>query len=224
MKKLSALKLTFLLTLIVVIGVVGVLIAPHLSDLNNIEDVEKLVESFKGFGFFSVFIFLALQVLQIVIFVVPGEVMELAAGMFFGSFFGTIICLIGIALGSGAIFVIAKWLGFDSVHALLAKDSSKIMAYLEQKDRLYVLLFLLFFIPGVPRDALTYFVPFTSVSLKRFLAITMVARLPSIISSTYLGASIFDGNIILAIIIYAVVGGVAIVGYFIHRKMQKVRT
>ncbi len=223
MKKSSALKLAFFLILIITIGAVGVLLAPYLTSLSNLEDVEELIETIQGFGIFSIFIFLALQVLQIIIFVVPGEVMELVAGMLFGSFLGTVICLVGVFLGSCAIFGIARWLGFDSLHSLLKKDSSKLMAFLDQKDRLYVVLFLLFFIPGVPRDALTYFVPFTPIPLKYFLPVTMVARLPSIISSTYLGSAIFDGNLIAAIIIYVVVGALAFVGYFVHRRMQSVQ-
>ncbi len=223
MKKSSTLKLAFFLILIITIGAVGVLLAPYLSSLSNLEDVENLIDGIRGFGIFSVFIFLGLQVLQIVIFVVPGEVMELVAGMLFGPFFGTLLCLVGVFLGSCAIFTIARWLGFDSLHSLLKKDSSKLMAFLNQKDRLYVVLFLLFFIPGVPRDALTYFVPFTPIPLKYFLPITMIARLPSIISSTYLGSAIFDGNIIAAVIIYIAVAALAFVGYLVHRRIQNVQ-
>ncbi len=221
MKKISFAKLLFFLVLIITVGLIGVLLAPQLIALESLEDAEELVESIRGFGVFSVFIFLGLQVIQIIIFVIPGEVMEIIAGLIFGSFFGTVLCLVGVTLGSSAIFAIAKWLGFDSLRAIFSKDSSKLMAYLEQDNRLYVVLFLLFFIPGVPRDALTYFIPFIPISLKNFLSITLVARLPSIISSTYLGSAIFDGNILPAIIVYVAVGLLAFVGYFVHRKMKK---
>lgn len=49
--------------------------------------------------------------------------------------------------------------------------------------------------------------------------IAAVARIPSIITSTYVGSSFVQGNHLRSIIIYAVVGVVSLAGILIYNKI-----
>ncbi len=85
-------------------------------------------------------------------------------------------------------------------------------------------MFFLMFIPGTPKDLLTYFAPFTGISLLRMLFIAAVARIPSIITSTYVGSSFAQGNHLKSIIIYAVVGVISLAGILVYNKFISTRT
>ena len=74
-------------------------------------------------------------------------------------------------------------------------------------------------IPGTPKDALTYFVPMTKMTLKQFLLLSGIARIPSIISSVYAGATFAEGNFIKTALIYIIIGLVSVTGIFIHHKL-----
>ena len=65
----------------------------------------------------------------------------------------------------------------------------------------------------------TYFAPFTGISLLRILLIAAVARIPSIITSTYVGSSFVQGNHLRSIVIYAVVGVLSLAGILIYNKI-----
>ena len=91
---------------------------------------------------------------------------------------------------------------------------------------LYYLVFALFFIPGTPKDLLTYFVGLTDMKLGTFLLISLVGRLPSVLSSTVGGHLLGDENYMGAIWLYAITGAVSLAGLLtynaiIKRKQEK---
>ncbi len=218
MKRENIVKLIFFLTIMLLIGVIGVFLAPYLSELENVEDAEQLLIVIRELGVLGIFVFASIQMLQVIIFVIPGEIIEVLAGMLYGTFWGFIICMCGISVGTTVIFSLAKKLGFSSTQALFNKFDNRITGFLEKDNNLELLFFILFFFPGSPKDMFTYFAPFTSISLKRFLPITLVARIPSVLSSTFIGAQLLEGNVIIAAILYAVTGIVALAIYLYRRR------
>ena len=88
-------------------------------------------------------------------------------------------------------------------------------------------LFLLFFLfPGTPKDVLTYLAPLLRVGVWRLTAITAVARIPSVVSSTYVGANLSKGNLTFSLLVFAgtaVAGalGIVINDLILDRKTKK---
>ena len=82
------------------------------------------------------------------------------------------------------------------------------------------MLFILFFIPGTPKDLLTYIVPLTDISLKDFLVITLFARIPSVVSSTYGGDAFADKNFIMLAIVYSAIAVFSIGGATLYRLWE----
>ncbi len=220
MNKTNIVKLIFFFVVIALIALVGLFLTPYLTELNNLEDAERLLQSIRELGIFGIVVFSAIQMLQVVIFVIPGEIIEVLAGMLYGPIGGFVVCMAGIAVGTTIIFSIAKKLGFTSTQALFKNSDHKILRFLQKNNRVELLLFILYFFPGLPKDMFTYFVPFTNVSLKKFLIITLIARIPSVISSTYVGAALLEGDIFIAVIIYAVIGLLAVIAY-VYQRVHK---
>ncbi len=220
MNKANTVKLIFFIIIIVILLIIGVILTPYLSELNNLDDAERLLDSIRELGVFGILVFSTIQMLQVVIFVIPGEIIEVLAGMLYGAIGGFVVCMIGIAIGTTIIFSLAKKLGLTSIQSLFKNSDHKLIKFLEKNNRVEIIIFILYFFPGLPKDMFTYFVPFTNVSLKKFLAITLVARIPSVISSTFVGAALLEGNIFIAVIIYAVIGLLAAVAY-IYQRVHK---
>ena len=84
-----------------------------------------------------------------------------------------------------------------------------------------MLCFLIFFIPGTPKDALTYFIPLTDMKLSTFLFITTIARIPSIITSTIGGHAIGVENYIFSILVFVITGIISLVGLYVYKKISQ---
>ena len=102
----------------------------------------------------------------------------------------------------------------------------KLMKVFEGSEKIYMLLFFLYLIPGSPKDGFTYFVGLLPVKLMPFMVITFLARIPSVLSSTLCGSSIAEQQYWIAILIFAATIILAAIGgfaynAFVKRKGQK---
>jgi uncharacterized membrane protein YdjX (TVP38/TMEM64 family) len=171
------------------------------------------------FGWKGRLILFALQCVQVVIALIPGEVIELGAGYAYGALEGTLICMAGIALSSSFIFLLTKKFGAPLVELFISREKIHELRFINSEKKLKRLIFLLFFIPGTPKDVLTYFVGLTNIRLLDFLIISLVARIPSLLSSTLCGGFLGTNRYVMAIILYAITAIVSIAGYVVYNKI-----
>lgn len=160
-----------------------------------------------------------LQVLQVIVAFLPGEPMELAAGALYGTAGGLLLCLAGVVTGTTAIFLTVRRHGRERV--LRSSIGPKLAKYdfLHNEQKLRTLIFLLYFIPGTPKDALVYVCALTRISLWEFLQLSTLARIPSVVSSTLAGASLASGNIPLMIGVFIVTGVIGLAGIALHNRL-----
>ena len=185
---------------------------------------EGLRDYIRSFGAASWLVFLALQFLQVFIALIPGELLESVAGFVFGPFWGTVLCYIGISLASSVVFFLTRRFGVKLVEIFISREKINQLRFLNTEKKRDLLIFLIFFIPGTPKDLLTYFAGLTNIRLGRFLLISMLARIPSVISSTFGGHLLGEGNFTGAVILYAVTGAVSLlgmIGYDLWVKRRK---
>lgn len=126
----------------------------------------------------------ALVVAQIVVAVLPGEPVELAAGYLFGFWEGTVVCLAGGLVGTLAVTALVRALGVRVVRALFSAEKIEGVAWLRDSARFELVMFLVFLIPGTPKDVLTYVAGLTDCRWWRIAAIATVGRVPSVVTST----------------------------------------
>ncbi len=153
------------------------------------------------------------QVLQVVVAFIPGEPVELVTGTMYGAAGGLVICLAGILAGSAAIFSIVRRLGRRRLQQNgRIKTHLANYKFLQNERKLESLIFLLYLIPGTPKDMLVYVCALTNITLGRFLLLSTLARIPSIVTSTWAGAAFVSGNWGLTLGIFAVTGLLGLCG------------
>ncbi|HML47572.1 MAG TPA: VTT domain-containing protein, partial [Clostridia bacterium] len=144
----------------------------------------------QGQGVLGKLAMVGINTAQVVLAFIPGEPVEIAAGIAFGAWQGLFLVLCGTILGTCIIFLLTKLLGMRFVEAFFSREKIESLPLFQNHRRLDTLVFLLFFIPGTPKDLLTYAVGFTPMPLWRFLLLSTAARIPSVISSTWGGGAI----------------------------------
>ena len=181
---LSILKLLLLFTIVIAIPVYIVFYhRDFITSFDSIEDVVSFLENYKTE---SILVYIAMQAVQIIISVIPGQAFQFAAGILWGFFLGLLFSLIGAFVGTTISFYLAKLLGRDAMHLLF--------------------IFLIYLIPGLPKDIMSYAAGISSMNFKAFLIFSMIGRTPAMSGSLLIGALYFSGHygMMIAIGVFAV--------------------
>lgn len=182
---------------------------------------EGLRDYIRSFGSAGWIVFLLLQILQVFIALIPGELLESVAGFAFGPLVGTLLCYGGIAIASTLVFLLTRKYGVRLVEVFTSREKINQLRFLNTDRKRDLLIFLAFFIPGTPKDLLTYFVGLTEIKLGTFLALSLIARIPSVVTSTFGGHLLGEGKYVLAIVIYAITGVISLLGMVCYNKWLK---
>lgn len=194
---------------------------PKVMALGDAQTRAALQQQMQSQGIGGWFVFLGIQVLQVVVAMIPGEPVEIFAGLMYGPLWGTLSCMLGIFLGSMIVYLLVRRLGMPIVSIFMDPKKFQNLRFLQDKKRFERISFLLFFIPGTPKDLLTWAAGFINICPLRFFAISTVARLPSILSSTLAGASLISGDFTTTVFIFILTGAVSLVGMWLHNKLEQ---
>nr|WP_288974213.1 VTT domain-containing protein [uncultured Blautia sp.] len=194
---------------------------PYITSLYDPEIQKAFKEWISTLGIYGTFVILLIQIAQVIIAFIPGEPIEIIAGALYGGIKGLLICIVGCVIASGAIFYLCKKFGLPFVDKFFNKRKLEKYNFLYDSEKLDIVIFILFFVPGTPKDMLTYIVGLTPMKLSRFLLISSTARLPSIVTSTYLGASMREGRWGISIAIFVLTGFVGITGIVFNKKISQ---
>lgn len=218
-KRYAATVIAITSAVICILALVGAFL---LRDYFSAENLDRFKDFVAEHWIVGTLIFIAVCVVQVVIAFIPGEAVEIAAGVIFGSWFGTILCLIGITLGSIVIIFLVRIFGRKFVESLYPREKIDSLPILREPKKRNVTIFLLFLIPGTPKDLITYIIGLTEVSIPMYVLLTTVARIPSILMSTLGGDAFSEGKIVKAVIIFAIAAIISGAGYLIYLSIQKI--
>lgn len=165
---------------------------------------QELRQWVHGFGATAPLVFVAVQMLQIIIFVIPGEVPQIASGYLFGIAGGLALTVAGSALGSGIAFLASRLLGTEFLRAILRSEQLDRMQRMATSPRATITFFLFFLIPGIPKDILCYVAGLSRMRLAVFMVISTVGRLPGIVGSVVMGDAAAEQRWLFAGIVMAV--------------------
>lgn len=211
-KKVQIISLVVLLAFLVLGTIFAIPIAKEISaDLKTDEGIANLSEKFSRYsGIGGVLIFILIQTVQVIIAVIPP--IQILGGVMFGWFWGGLLSYLGVFLGNFIVFMLVKKLGTPLVDAFVNEKQMKRFKFLQNEKKLTGILIILYFIPGVPKDVLTYIVPLTKISKKDFFLYVMPFRMPAVFMSTILGGNVGSGNykaaigVLIAFVIIFVIG------------------
>ena len=136
----------------------------------------------------------AMVFLQVVVAVIPGEPLEIAGGYAFGAWWGTVLCLAGAVLGSVAVFALVRRWGRPLAEVFFPREKLDKLQFLHSSPKRTALFWLIFAVPGTPKDLLCYFAGLTDMKWSSWLLIAAVGRLPSIVTSTVGGGALGEQN------------------------------
>mgnify|MGYP004603400199 FL=1 len=194
-----------IVTLIFILAIIY--LAPIMKDISTKEGQLAFKEKINNLGILGFLILFGLEVAQIFFVIIPGEPLEILAGMCYGSIGGTIFITASVFITTTIIFFIVKKYGRKFVEDTFSKEkvekieNSKI---LKDPRKVETIMTILFFIPGTPKDLLVYIGGLLPIKPSRFILISTFARFPSVISSTIAGAKLAVGDIKTTIIVYAI--------------------
>lgn len=183
------------------------------------EDPDAFQTWVDSYGFWGRVLFVGMVFLQVIVALIPGEPLELAAGYAFGIVEGTLLCMAGILLGSWVIFSLVRRLGPKFVEVFFPEKELKRLAFLKNPRKAKALAFILMTIPGTPKDLLSYVAGLTPMTLKQWLGIVTVARIPSLITSTVSGGAAGEQNYLLAGIMLVITLVLSGIGMLYYRKI-----
>lgn len=209
-----------LIAFLALMVVIMVLLWPYIHEVFEPGGLSRVIDDVRNAGPLGFLILLAMQFMQIVVAFIPGEVVQMAAGMMYGPWLGAAVILLGCIISSAFVFAVVHRLGAPFVQDMVpTKYLDKFRAF-EKSGKLSIVVFILFLIPAMPKDTFTYLVPLTNMRMRDFLILSNVGRIPGIVISTYAANGLVDGNITQSIIIFAVVAVIAIVAIVFRDKIM----
>ena len=184
-----------------------------------VSEPEKFRLWVDGHGIWGRLAFIGMVIFQIIVAIIPGEPLEIGAGYAFGAVEGTILCLIGAVLGGAIVVLLVRRYGIKLVEVFFPKEKIMSLRFMQDSRRLELLVFIVFMIPGTPKDLLCYAVGLTNLRMRDWLWISLVARIPSIITSTIGGNALGEKNYVFAVAVFAVTLLISLGGILLYRHI-----
>ena len=159
--------------------------------------------------------------------VLPGEPIEILAGMCYGGIGGLIFITISAAIITTMIVFLVRKLGRKFVYDFCSEEKIKKIEnskLFKNTKKIELIMIILFMVPGTPKDLLVYIAALLPIKPLRFILISTFARFPSVISSTFAGSNLVAGNWKSIIIIYLVTFLLVGLAIFIFNKFDKSKT
>ncbi|HXX54417.1 MAG TPA: TVP38/TMEM64 family protein, partial [Thermodesulfovibrionales bacterium] len=139
-------------------------------------DKERMLQFIESMGVWDEVVFILLQALQVIVAPIPGEVLNVIGGYLYGTISGVVWSTIGTTIGSYVAFVLSRKLGRPFVVKFVDRFTLKRFDYILHHKGAFIV-FMLFLIPGFPKDYLCYILGLGHLSTIEFLSIAGIGRL-----------------------------------------------
>ena len=179
---------------------------------------KKIVEFITSFGPLSVVIFIGLQILQVIVAPIPGEVNGFIGGYLYGPVLGTLYSTIGLTIGSWIAFTLARWLGLPFVEKVVSPRIIQKYDYF-MEHRGILITFILFVIPGFPKDALSYMIGLSHMKTATFLIVCTAGRLLGTLMLSISGYCARNDQNVAVVTILGISALIVILAYYYHDEL-----
>lgn len=186
-----------------------------------ISDADRFKAWLESYGHLGKIVFVAGRALQTVVKIIPAEPLEIGSGYAFGVWGGLLYCMLGTEIGSFIIVAITKLFGMKAVNLFVSEEKINSLGFLQNKEKLSISLFIIYLIPGTPKDVITYLIGVTDYSIWKFLLLTGVARIPSIITSTICGSLLGERNYWLSAGVFIGTAVLGLIGVKLYTVFEK---
>lgn len=200
-KILSIIQLCVLLGIVLGIPAMIYFFNPGLIDnFSSVDKFENWISEYTGIG---ILIYIACQIVQIVLSVLPGQVIQIAGGYIFGFPVTLLISVAGAAIGTTITFYLTKLLGKNAIIMIFGEERFHKYANMMNTQRARIVIFLVYLIPGLPKDIMAYAAGITNIRLPEFILLSVVGRTPAMMVSIVFGVMLRTNNYLSAVLIAA---------------------
>lgn len=219
--KIANIILKFALLLIIIIGIPMYIYFYHyelIEQMSSLKNVKEIFNEYKGY---SILVYVLAQIIQIVICIIPGQWLQFAAGYTFGFWMGLLLSWIGAAIGSVISYYLAKLLGQGILYLIFEEEQMESFIEKLNSKKAIVTTFVIYLIPGLPKDACSYAAGISNMKLKAFLLVSLIGRTPGMVGSLLIGKQVEVGDYTIAIVIGALAVILCILGAFFHNRITE---
>lgn len=214
--KLIAKTIAFGVMIALMIGATIALI-PFIKLISTDDGMNSLLEFIDSKGALGILIYIGIQALQVVIPLIPP--IQIIGGVLYGSVMGSVYSCIGIYLGMSIVFVLVRIFGYPIVEALVDGKDLKKLSFLEDSSKAEIIFFILYFIPGMPKDTLSFVAPLTKIKPKNYFLFVLPARFPLMILAAVFGSAVRQQNYISAVVLSIIMVDLGILGILFRDKI-----
>jgi len=183
------------------------------------QDHQEFKKTISSYGAYAPLAYILLQIIQVIIAPIPGGAIEFLGGVLFGVKAGFIYSMIGLLIGSWIAFSLARIFEKIAVEKFVSEQTRKKFDYLVEHEGV-ILSFILFLLPGFPKDALCYILGLTPMHLGIFLIISTIGRIPGTLIACLQGGKAFDHQYYTFGILLGASALVILVFYIYHGEIH----
>ena len=189
-KKIIAILKLILLVLIVA-GIPAFLYLKYGSGVFSKDTAYSVIDYLRQNRKIAFLLIIGLQIIQVVICVLPGQPIQFAASYMFGVARGYLFSIIGAVIGTTISFYLAKLLGSEAIHLFFGEEKVKEYQRRLNSGRGLLIAFLIYLIPGVPKDLVSYAAGISEMRFRPFLLAATIGRSPAMLGSLLVGHFFF---------------------------------
>ncbi len=179
---------------------------------------KEIREAILAYGPWAPFLFMGIQIFQVILAPLPGEMSGFIGGYLFGAWPGFFYSSIGLTIGSWIAFGIGRILWDLMPDRVMETKIYMRFSALVSKGQ-FIIPFILFLIPGIPKDPLSYILGFSRMPLPVFLFITGVGRMPGTLMLSFQGADVFTANYIRLLIVLGISVAISLPCFYYRRDL-----
>lgn len=171
-------------------------------------------------GIFGTILFCVLTALQIIAAFMPGGPFQMLAGLMYGVLPGSLIYDTSAACGSMAVYFLSRRFGRKISSYFLSEQE---MNGLEKNLKKYpasVIYFIIYLIPGFPKDLLAYTSGMSGIPWWKWFFICFIGRFPTILLSASGGSELGEQNYLIFLLIAALIYVSGKMGQYLYRKFN----
>lgn len=184
-KAIAVLKL--ILLVLIIAGIPAFLYLKYGSGIFSKDTASTFVEYLRQNSRIAFLLIIGLQVIQVVVCILPGQPIQFAASYMFGVGVGFLLSVIGAVIGTTISFCLAKVLGSEAMHLFFGEEKLKEYQRRLNSGKGLLIAFLIYLIPGVPKDLVSYAAGISEMRFRPFLLAATIGRSPAMLGSLLIG-------------------------------------
>ena len=217
-RKIIAISKLILLVLIVV-GIPAFLYLKYGSGVFSKDTASQVIAYLRQNSHIAFLLIIGLQIIQVVVCILPGQPIQFAASYMFGVGIGYLLSIIGAVIGTAISFCLAKALGSEAMHIIFGEKKLRDYQRRLNSGRGLMMTFLIYLIPGVPKDLVSYAAGISEMRFRPFVLAATIGRSPAMLGSLLVGHFFGKQNYTAMIIITAVIVLILLVCFIERNKL-----